>query len=240
MTFRILKIFTLPAYLLLLITLISCTSKEEKSKVPQTNSRSKEKLTLSDKKIFGLESGAVFYDVKGDQVGTKKFYFADWGRKQAEFSNTTIRVGKYKKHSNILKIINNDVQYVIDLDEKNGTKMENPLIEKLYELSNQINYSEFGEQIILINGGIEIGKEIVADRKCTIYDFPKRRSKSWVWNWISLKTESHSGGVDIVTVAANIEENIDVPDSLFSPPKDVLITEIDFSRIKNRREGEQF
>ena len=239
MIFQILKILTFSACLLL-ISLISCTSKEEKSKVPRTNSQSKVKLTLRDKKIFGLKSGVVFYDVKGDQVGTKKFYFDDWGRKQAEFSNTTISVGKYKKHSNILKILNNDLQYVIDLDKKNGTKMENPLVEKLYELSNQMNYSEFGEQIILINGGVEAGKETVADRKCKIYEFAKRRSKSWVWNWISLKTESHSGGVDIVTVATNIEENIDVPDSLFSPPKDVLITEIDFSSIKNRREGEQF
>ncbi len=237
MLFKNLKILSL---ILIASFLIRCGGKEENSQLSTKEIKQKKKVTLTGKKIFGIKSGIIYYEVSGSQTGEKKLYFADWGQKQAEFSNTTIRVGKYKKHSNLLKISNGDLQYIIDLAKNTGTKRKNPLLEKLEEFGEQVNYNDFGEQIILINGGIDIGSEKVAGRKCRIYDFPNRKSKSWVWNWITLKTETHSGGVDIVTVAKDVTENAGVADSIFSPPKGAMITEIDFSGLKDEKRGENF
>ena len=78
--------------------------------------------TLVDKRIFDIESGIIEYEITGSQTGTKKLYFTDWGRKQAEYSNTILRVGKYSKEANLLKINDGDWQYIIDLDRKTGTK----------------------------------------------------------------------------------------------------------------------
>ena len=240
MIFQKLKIQTLISLLLILLILFGCSDNNDKSQKVNVITKSGDKISLADKKIFGLKSGIIYYDVTGDQVGTKKLYFDDWGRKQAEFSYTTIKVGKYSKSSSILKIINNDLQYIIDLKKKYGTKRKNPVLDKLAELSRQMNYNEFGEQLILFDGGVEAGHDSVAGKYCTIYDFKTRHLKEYIWKWITLKSISHSGGVDIITTANKIEENTELPDSLFLPPKDVAITEVDFGNIKEKQQGENF
>ncbi len=189
---------------------------------------------LPGQKIFGIKSGIIEYKITGSQTGTKKLYFDDWGRKQAEFANFTIKVGKYTKHSNLLKITKGDWQYIINLENNTGLKKENPLIEKIIELKNQTNYGEFGEQLLLIGGGFESGRDIVADKKCKVYEFKKQNSKSWIWNWLMLKSETKRGNINITVIAKNIEENVFIADTVFSPPKNILIIEVDLEDLRNQ------
>ncbi len=197
------------------------------------------KISITDQKIFGIQSGIIEYEITGSQTGSKKLYFDDWGRKQAEFSNSTIKVGKFSKHSNLLKITNGDWQYIINLEKKTGTKRENPVLTKMYELSNQINYNDFGEQLVLIEGGVKTGSEEVAGKNCTIYNFKNKNSKRWIWNWITLKSESLSGGVHITVTAKNIAENISVPDSVFNPPLDIMVIEVDLQDLRRQTSEDQ-
>jgi hypothetical protein len=231
----------LPAFLMLLIFFFqpACSNDEEKTPEDITTEETKKekKLFITDQKIFGIESGIIEYEITGSQTGTKKLYFDDWGRKQAEFTNSTIKVGEYTKHSNLLKITNGDLQYIINLENTTGTKRENPVIEKIIELKNQTNYGEFGEQLLLISGGYEIGGDIVADKKCKVYEFKKQNSKSWIWNWLMLKSETRRGKINITVVATKIEENVFIADTVFSPPKNVLIIEVDLESLRNQ-EGE--
>ncbi len=228
----------LPAFLMLLILVVqpACSNNENKTPENITTKKSKKekKIFITDQKIYGIKSGIIEYEITGSQTGTKKLYFDDWGRKQAEFTNSTIKVGKYTKHSNLLKITKGDWQYIINLENKTGLKRENPVIEKIIELKNQTNYGEFGEQLLLISGGFESGGEIVADKKCKIFEFKKQNSKSWIWNWLMLKSETKRGKINITVVAKNIEENVFIADTVFNPPKNILIIEVDLEDLRNQ------
>ncbi len=228
----------LPAFLMLLILVFQPACSNDENKTPETittkKSKKEKKIFITDQKIYGIKSGIIEYEITGSQTGTKKLYFDDWGRKQAEFTNSTIKVGKYTKHSNLLKITKGDWQYIINLEDKTGLKRENPVIEKIIELKNQTNYGEFGEQLLLISGGYESGGDIVADKKCKIFEFKKQNSKSWIWNWLMLKSETKRGKINITVVAKNIEENVFIADTVFSPPLNILIIEVDLEDLRNQ------
>jgi len=230
------KIF--PAFLMLIILVIQASCSNDENETPENintkKTKTEKKLFITDQKIFGIKSGIIEYEITGSQTGTKKLYFDDWGRKQAEFTNSTIKVGKYTKHSNLLKITIGDLQYIMDLENETGIKRENPVIEMIIELKNQTNYGEFGEQLILIDGGFESGGDVIADKNCKVYEFKNKNTKSWVWNWLTLKSETKRGNVDITLNAKNIEENVFIADSVFSPPKNILITEVDLESLRNQ------
>jgi len=227
-----------PAFLMLLILVFQPACSIDENKTPENiitkKSKKEQKLFITDQKIYGIKSGIIEYEITGSQSGTKILYFDDWGRKQAEFTNSTIKVGKYTKHSNLLKIIKGDWQYIINLENKTGLKRENPVIEKIIELKNQTNYGEFGEQLLLISGGFESGRDIVADKKCKVYEFKKQNTKSWIWNWLMLKSETKRGKINITVVAKNIEENVFIADTVFNPPKNILIIEVDLEDLRNQ------
>ena len=236
LSFNIKKL--LPAFLMLLILVFQPACSNDENKIPENittkKSKKEKKLFITDQKIYGIKSGIIEYEITGSQTGTKKLYFDNWGRKQAEFTNSTIKVGKYTKHSNLLKITKGDWQYIINLEKNTGLKRENPVIEKIIELKNQTNYGEFGEQLLLISGGFESGRDIVADKKCKVYEFKKQNTKSWIWNWLMLKSETKRGNIDITVVAKNIEENVFIADTVFSPPKNILIIEVDLEDLRNQ------
>lgn len=219
--------------ILISLLLISCSDDTKDNNEPEIISKTKKKVTLEGKNIFGIESGIIEYTISGSQEGTRKLYFADWGRKQAEYSNTTVNIGQYSKQSNLLKITLNDEQYIIDLVKRTGTKRENPLLEKLIALKGQISHGDFGEQLVLIDGGYESGSEVVDGKKCTIYEFKNKHSKSWIWNWLMLKSEIRYGNMNITIFADTIEQNVTVPDSVFKFPPNVLITEVDTESFQN-------
>ena len=228
----------LPALLMFLILLFQPACSNDENKTPENittkKSKKEKKLFITDQKIYGIKSGIIEYEITGSQTGTKKLYFDDWGRKQAEFTNSTIKVGKYTKHSNLLKITKGDWQYIINLENNTGLKRENPVIEKIIELKNQTNYGEFGEQLLLISGGYESGGDIVADKKCKIFEFKKQNSKSWIWNWLMLKSETKRGNINITVVAKNIEENVFIADTVFNPPLNILIFEVDLEDLRSQ------
>ncbi len=229
---------TLSAFLILLILVFQPACSNDEDKIPEnitTNKAKKEnKLFITDQKIFGIKSGIIEYEITGSQTGTKKLYFDDWGRKQAEFTNSTIKVGKYTKHSNLLKITNGDLQYIINLENNTGTKRENPVIEKMIELKNQINYGDFGEQLLLVDGGFESGSKMIAGKKSKVYEFKKQNTKKWIWNWLMLKSETKRGSIKITVMVKSIKDNISVPDSVFNLPGNVLITEVDLESLRNQ------
>lgn len=229
---------TLPTFLILLVLLFQSACSKDVEKTPENivtkKTKKEKKFFITDQKIFGIKSGIVEYEISGSQTGTKKLYFDDWGRKQAEFTNSTIKVGKYTKHSRLLKITNGDYQYTINIENNSGTKRENPIIEKIFGLKDQINYGDFGEQLLLIDGGFESGSDIITGKKCKVYEFKKQKTKKWIWNWLMLKSETNRGSIKITVLAKNIKEDVSVHDSVFNLPKNVLITEVDLESLRNQ------
>ena len=226
--------------LLFIVLLSACSEDKDHSDKALIEQQIEKKVTIKDQKIFGVESGIVEYKISGSQIGDKTLYFKDWGRKQAEFSVSTIKIGKYSKNTNLLKITNGNWQYIINLETKNGTKKENPVLEKMIVFKDQIIDGEFGEQLALINGGIETGSDVVIGKRCRVFEFKSKNSKLWLWDWLMLKSESLSGKIKIDVQAISIKENVSIADSIFKPPLDILITEIDLRSMRNQQIDNQF
>jgi hypothetical protein len=225
--------------LLFIVLNAACSEEKDQSDQPLTEQPIEEKVTIKDQKFFGVESGIVEYEISGSQYGNKTLYFKDWGRKQAELSVSTIKVGKYSKHTNLLRLKNGNWQHIINLESKTGTKRENPILEKLREFKDQISYGEFGEQLALIDGGIETGSDLIKGKKCRVFEFKSKNSKLWLWNWLILKSETLSGKVKINVQATSIQENVSIADSIFIPPLDVLVTEVDLKSLRDQHSDNQ-
>ena len=224
----------------LAILFLACSEDNEKQDKSLNKQPAEEKVTIKDQKFYGIESGIIEYEISGSQKGDKTLYFKDWGRKQAEFSESTIKVGKYSKRANLLKIKSGNWEYILNLASKTGTKRENPVLEKLIEFRDQISYGEFGEQLALINGGVETGSDVIMDKKCRVFEFKSKNLKLWLWNWIILKSETLTGNIKINVRAINIKENIAIADSIFKPPLDILITEVDLRSLRMQERENQF
>jgi hypothetical protein len=233
-------LFFIFSILLFAILYQACSREKENPDKSLIEQPIEEKVSIKDQKFFGIESGIVEYEISGTQTGDKTLYFKDWGRKQAEFSVSTIKVGKYSKRTNLLKIKTGNWEYILNLDSKTGTKRENPVLEKLIEFRDQISYGEFGEQLALINGGIETGSDIIMGKKCRVFEFKSKNLKLWLWNWLILKSETLTGKIKINVQAINIKENVAIADSIFLPPLDILITEVDLRSLRMQENENQF
>ena len=225
---------------IVIILILACSKDKDQEGQPPSKQPIEEKVTIKDQKFFGIESGIVEYKITGSQKGNKTLYFKDWGRRQAEFSTSTIKVGRYSKDANLLKLSNGNWYYIINLESKTGTKREHPVLEKLREYRDEISYGEFGEQLALMNGGIETGSDPVNGRRCRVFEFKSKNSKEWLWNWLILKSETLTGKVKINVLATSIQENVSIADSIFKPPLDVLVTEVDLESLRNQHNEIQF
>jgi len=222
------NILSLVVVLSLLLAIIGCSDKKEESKIP-----AKEKSTDFSKR-YGIKSGAIEYTLSGSQQGTKTLYFDDWGMKQSEHTISILSVGKFTKTMNLLNIIEGEFQYTINMDSKSGTKKRNPILKDIEELKYEKSFNEFGEQMLLKSGAVKIGEEKFLDKNCSVYEIKSAGTKMWIWKWLTIKSETISGGVNISLIANKIEENISVAAENFSIPKDAAIVEVDVDNLANK------
>lgn len=220
---------------LVLITLpilfaISCDDKKDDE---ETTTQKKGSKTNFDKR-YAIKSGIIEYKLSGSQTGTKILYFDNWGLKQAEYTKSEISVAGFSKKTNLLNLIDGDYSYTIDLDKNTGTKIKNPILKELQVLEDQQSFSEFGEQLLLKSGAVKTGEEKFLSRDCDVYEIKAAGTKLWVWNWITLKSESKLGGVTINSTATSLTENSQIPTDKFSLPENVVITEVDLENIEEQ------
>ena len=199
---------------------------------------SSKKASSVFQKRFGIKSGVIEYIITGSQEGTKTLYFDDWGMKQAEYTRSVLSVGGFTKSLNIVNIIDGEYQYMINMDQNSGTKTRNPILKAIENLKNQKGFNEFGEQMILSEGFNKIGKEEFLGKDCDIYERENTGTKTWVWEWLTLKSITRSGGIDINLAATRINEGGSVPNSKFKIPDNVVLNEVDIDNIENEMREE--
>jgi len=83
---------------------------------------------------------------------------------------------------------------------------ENPVIKSLQEE----DLNEVGKKMMEAWGGKIIGKGKVLGKECDIWEISDMGTKTWIWNWIPLKTVT-SMGMIITTEATEISEKCDKP-----------------------------
>jgi len=227
------KILLFSLTLITAITFLSCrdSSKDE------TNTSLKE-TTSEFQKRYGIKSGVIEYIISGSQEGTKTLYFDSWGMRQAEYTRSILSVGKFTKSLNLVNIIDGEFQYMINMDQNSGTKTRNPILKSIEQLKDQKGFNEFGEQMLLSMGANKIGSDSFLGKDCDVYEMKSTGTKIWVWEWITLKSETQSGGIKINLTATRINEGSSVSSEKFKIPEKVVLNEVDIDNIENEMREE--
>lgn len=226
------RIFLLTAILFTALILFSCgdSSKEDSNNLGKDSDS-------EFQKVFGIKSGVIEYVISGSQEGTKTLYFDSWGMKQAEYMRSILTVKGFTKPINKLSVIDGEFQYNINMDQNSGTRTRNPVLRTMEQLSGQKGFNEFGEQMLLNMGANKVGSEEFLGKNCDVYEMRSTGTKLWVWEWITLKSETNSRGLEINITATRINEG-SVPDSKFKIPEKVVLNEVDLDNIENEMREE--
>ena len=227
------KLFLPLLIFLFALTFISCgDGSKDGSDNSQTNS------TSDFQKRYGIKSGVIEYIITGSQEGTKTLYFDDWGMRQAEYTRSILTVGGFTKQLNLVNIIDGEFQYMINMDQNSGTKTRNPILKSIEELKDQKGFNEFGEQMLLSMGASKISSEDFLGKECDVYEMKSTGTKLWVWEWLTLKSETQSRGISINVTATRINEGSSVPASKFKIPEKIVLNEVDLDNIENEMREE--
>ena len=218
-------------FLLLILFTVFLSNCGDSSKDDADNSRNEPTTNLQ--KRYGIKSGVVEYLITGSQEGTKTLYFDNWGMRQAEYTRSVLSFGGFTKAMNIVNIIDGEFQYMINMDQRSGTKTRNPILKSIEQLKDQKGFNEFGEQMLLSEGFNKIGTDEFLGKDCDIYERKSTGTKAWVWEWVTLKSETKSGGLNINLTATRINEGGSVPSEKFKVPEKVVLNEVDVDNIEN-------
>jgi hypothetical protein len=227
------KIFLFTSIVLLSFAFYSCG---ESGKDDSQNSGKDTNSELQ--KRYGLKSGVIEYVISGSQEGTKTLYFDNWGMRQAEYTRSILTVSGFTKPINMVSIIDGEYQYNINMDQNSGTRTRNPIIRTMEQLKDQKSFNEFGEQMLLNMGANKIGSEKFLGKDCEVYEMRSTGTKLWVWKWLTLKSETHSRGIEINLTATRINEGGSIPKEKFKVPEKVQLNEVDLDNIENEMREE--
>jgi len=227
------KLLLFSITLIIAITFLSCgdSGKDESDNLGKES-------TSDFQKRYGIKSGVIEYIITGSQEGTKTLYFDSWGMRQAEYTRSILSVGGFTKSLNLVNIIDGEFQYMINMDQNSGTKTRNPILKSIEQLKDQKGFNEFGEQMLLSMGANKIGSETFLGKDCDVYEMKSTGTKLWVWEWLTLKSETKSGGININLTATRINEGGSVPKEKFKIPEKVVLNEVDIDNIENEMREE--
>jgi hypothetical protein len=184
-------------------------------------------------KRYKVESGIVEFTMTGTQKGTVILYFDKWGMRESKFSDLDLSMMGIDRKTNSLNIMDSEWMYSIDLETKEGTKLQNSFFQNLIEQSKEDNLTDLGEQMMKNMGGEKIGTEEICGKMCDVWDIPRMQTKSWVWNGISLKIKTNMQGMESTTIATSLKVDVKIPDEKFQVPEGVTIVERDFGDFLN-------
>ena len=173
----------------------------------------------AQEKMYEVKSGIVTMEM--DMMGQKivqEIYFDDYGVKQATLSNFGGR-----KSRNI--VVDGETVMVND-DEKTAMKM--PMMGQ----RETVNFSNLDEKAIKKYKVKELGTETVAGKECKKYEVTlfmmgqPQKQTVWVYKGITLKSSSRSDFGDMTQTATKIQEDVEIPASMFTLPAGVKVQEM--------------
>lgn len=151
-----------------------------------------------------------------------------------------------------MKIVTAEEEVVIDVDEKEAVKIDNPhkygkaQYDKLTEEEKKEFHKRMEKRKVismdLLGVGHKTGTETILGKTCDIYESgqkpggdymskvvegvpPPGYAKVWIWReaLIPLKMITEDIGFSSETIVTSIEENVDIPDSRFEIPEGVEV-----------------
>ena len=173
----------------------------------------------AQEKLYTVKSGIVTMEM--DMMGQKivqEVYFDDYGAKQATLSD----FGGMKSRS----IVVDGETVMVNDDEKTAMKM--PMMGQ----RETVNFSNLDEKTIKKYKVKELGTETVAGKECKKYEVTlfmmgqPQKQTVWVYKGITLKSSSKSDFGDMNQTATKIQENVEIPASMFTLPAGVKVEEM--------------
>ena len=173
----------------------------------------------AQEKLYSVKSGVVTMEMNmmGQDI-VQEVYFDDYGAKQAtvsEFGGNKMR------------------QVVVDGDnlmvnDATKTAIKMPMMSQ----REVVNYSNLDEATVKKFKVKELGKETIAGKECTKYSVTvfmmgqPQKQTVWVYKGITLKSSSSSNFGEMVQTATKIQEDVEIPASMFTLPEGVEIQEM--------------
>lgn len=173
----------------------------------------------AQEKLYTVKSGIVTMEM--DMMGQKivqEVYFDDYGAKQATLSD----FGGMKSRN----IVVDGETVMVNDDEKTAMKM--PMMGQ----RETVNFSNLDEKAIKKYKVKELGTETVAGKECKKYEVTlfmmgqPQKQTVWVYKGITLKSSSKSDFGDMNQTATKIQENVEIPASMFTLPAGVKVEEM--------------
>lgn len=181
------------------------------------------------KKDKGAEAQVPMYEVKSGIVTMEmemmgrniiqEIYFDDYGAKQAtimEFQGKKMRAIDVKGEN-----------VMIDDENKTATKMP-----AMGMTNEKINFLDKSEKNIRKNKIKEIGTEVVAGKECTKYTVAVfvmgqvLKQTVWVYKGITLKSSISTDFGEMVQVATNLVEDVEIPAETFEMPEGIKVQQM--------------
>ena len=173
----------------------------------------------AQEKLYTVKSGIVTMEM--DMMGQKvvqEIYFDDYGVKQATLSDFGGRKSR--------NIVVDGATVMVNDEEKTAMKM--PMMGQ----RETVNFSNLDEKAIKKYKVKELGTETVAGKECKKYEVTlfmmgqPRKQTVWVYKGITLKSSSSSDFGDMTQTATKIQEDVEIPASMFTLPEGVEIQEM--------------
>lgn len=167
---------------------------------------------------YNVKSAIIEFKYSGELQGYEKMYFENFGRKEAKF---TLKMFTYqcKKHREYTYThIDGDSIWIIDLDNKTGTRGHNAQLAQIMKNVGATTMAEAVMKTLLKMGAVNVGKEKVAGKMCEVWEVKDKGVKSWMWNSIPLKAFSKIVDLNVVTTAIRVRENVPIPKSMYKMP----------------------
>ena len=170
--------------------------------------------------LYEVKSGIVTMEM--EMMGRKvvqEIYFDDYGAKQAtimEFQGKKMRAIDVKGEN-----------VMIDDENKTATKMP-----AMGMTNEKINFLDKSEKNIRKNKIKEIGTEVVAGKECTKYTVAVfvmgqvLKQTVWVYKGITLKSSISTDFGEMVQVATNLVEDVEIPAETFVLPEGIKVQQM--------------
>jgi hypothetical protein len=176
---------------------------------------------------YKVRSAIVNYKVTGMQEGTETLYFDRWGMREARYTETEIKMMGMGVKTHNLTLLDGEFTYAVDLVKKTGTKAKTPMMEALMRKAESENQdlTDIGKDMMVQMGGKVIGEEEILGKTCQIWEISNMKTKTWIWNGITLKSETNMMGTQ-TSEATSIEVDVDIPEDKVTLPSDITIGDI--------------
>ncbi len=176
-------------------------------------------------KLYKTANARIEYEYSGAATGSKVHIIGNYGMYQRMEDELNLTMEGKTRNVHVLDIINDTVQYHVELAEMTGTRQrfESGNLVQMTKEYTEADLEDFQQSYLLKSGAVKKGTETILDRECTVYEIPNAGISVSLWNSLTLRTRIKMGESEIVMTAVKVDEDYSPSMEDFLPPKKAKI-----------------